>query len=99
MSSRPGDGDWLQLQPPEGWASYTRHTLLLDAIWAGLSETGGDWRYLNSTSRLSIWEARDGSALQMALADDEHLEELAVQTGAAADYLLPIAQQFGLVAV
>ena len=56
---------------------------------------------MNPTRELSIWEARDGSALLMAFADDEAstLCELSVQAGAACDYLRPIAQQFGLVPV
>ena len=72
---------------------------LLDAIWAGLSEANGDWHDMNPMQGLSIWEARDGSALLMAFADDvaSTLCELSVQAGVARDYLQPIAQQFGLV--
>ena len=95
----PSDLPWLHLQPAEGWARFTQHAALLDAIWAGLSDTGGDWHDMNPMQGLSIWEARDGSALLMAFADDvaSTLCELSVQAGVARDYLQPIAQQFGLV--
>ena len=97
-ATRPTDLPWLHVQPVEGWARFTQHAALLDAIWAGLSEASGDWHYMNPMQGLSIWEARDGSALLMAFADDEAstLCELSVQAGAACDYLLPIAWQFGL---
>ena len=99
--ARPTNLPWLHLQPAMGWAGFTQHAALLDAIWAGLSEVDGDWHYMNPTRELSIWEARDGSALLMAFADDEAstLCELSVQAGAACDYLQPIARQFGLVQV
>ena len=99
-ATRPTGLPWLHLQPAAGWARFTQHAALLDAIWAGLSEDG-DWHYMNPTRELSIWEARDGSALLMAFADVEAstLCELSVQAGAACDYLRPIARQFGLVQV
>ena len=99
--AHPSNLPWLHLQLAMGWARFRQHAALLDAIWAGLSEVDGDWHYMNPTRELSIWEARDGSALLMAFADDEAstLCELSVQAGAACDYLRPIAQQFGLVPV
>ncbi len=100
-ATRPRGLPWLHLQPAEGWARFTQHAALLDAIWAGLSEANGDWHDMNPMQGLSIWEARDGSALLMAFADDEAstLCELSVQAGAACDYLQPIARQVGLVQV
>ena len=57
--AHPTNLRWLHLQPA------------VDAIWAGLSEANGNWHCMNPTRELSIWEARDGSALLMAFADDE----------------------------
>ena len=79
--AHPTNLRWLHLQPA------------VDAIWACLSEANGDWHCMNPTRELSIWEARDGSALLMAFAGDEAstLCELSVQAGAASDHLQPIA--------
>ena len=52
--ARPTNLPWLHLQPAMGWAGFTQHAALLDAIWAGLSEVDGDWHYMNPTRERSI---------------------------------------------
>jgi hypothetical protein len=92
--------DWIELTPKEGWSGFALSKALSDAIWSGLSEAEGQWHYMNLTANSSIWEScRDGSAISMwyAAREGERLEELQVSRGQAFDYLLPIADRFGLV--
>lgn len=97
-ASEPPPDDHLYA-PDTDWADFAEHRALLDAIWAGLSESSGQWHYLNPTARHSIWEScEDGSCLVMTYdADDgERLEELRAEAGLASSYLDPIAARFGL---
>jgi hypothetical protein len=56
---------WIALEPASGWLAFDKHKALLDAIWAGLSESGGQWHYLNLAAESAIWESRqDGSAIE-----------------------------------
>ena len=92
---------WIELLPEGGWHSFERSGELSDAVWSGLSEDGGKWRYMNLAAGSSIWEScEDGSALSMwyDVADGERMLELKVSQGRASTFLLPIALTFGLIA-
>lgn len=96
--------EWIEIQPKEGWASFTRAEELSDALWKGVSEHEGKWHYTNLFAGNSVWESSsDGSAIWMCYADgadgnpgNGSLIELKINAGAAVEYAAPILRRFGL---
>ena len=93
--------EYTAYAPEHGWAAFTEHSALLDALWEGVSESAGTWHYMNPTSTCSIWEScEDGTAFSIFYENPDglRLERLLVHAGQAGAYVAPIIARFGLVA-
>lgn len=92
--------NWVAFEPACGWRAFERHQELLRAIWEGLSESEGQWHYMNLCAESSIWEScKDGSSIEMwhESTGEQKLVELKVSSGMASAYMEPIVKTFQLV--
>lgn len=89
---------WTAWTPAQGWVRFDAHRALSEAIWAGLSEAGGEWHYINLVQDHSLWECRaDGSAIAIQY-QGERIDTLHTQPGAAEAYLRRVAEPLGVFA-
>jgi hypothetical protein len=92
--------EWFTFEPEFGWEAFDKYQELSDAIWDGLSESGGQWHYMNLTAGSSIWESRKDSSQIIMWYETEGLHrlvELKVSNGVASAYMEPIVKIFRLV--
>lgn len=89
----------IHFEPENGWLFFCNSTTILKAIWQDLYDENGEWKYVNPTATISIWENQlDASYLVIEFYpnSDEKISQLYATQGQASNDLTQCLKPFNL---